>query len=275
MNRYDLIAFDMDGTLLNSKNKVNESSQTAIAEAAEAGKIIVVCTGRTKAEITDYAETSLQKVRFFVCENGAVLYDAKTKEILSAEAINDTLVAQIIDMADGKDAMTVLASVGQNMVTRSEAEKMEYYHAERYKELEFRTGVICEDLIAEYRKVHFQVEKINIYSENTDIRDELLVQIRKLPVTVVYAEETGFEVGAFGMSKAKGLRNLCSRLDIPMERTIAVGDSDNDVEMLKAAGLSVAMGNAMDHVKALSKVMVADHDHDGCAEAIYNYLMKE
>ena len=68
MSGYDLIAFDMDGTLLNSKNKVSESSQEAIARAVQLGKKIAVCTGRAVGEIEPYEENELQKVRYFVCE---------------------------------------------------------------------------------------------------------------------------------------------------------------------------------------------------------------
>ena len=60
-----------------------------------------------------------------------------------------------------------------------------------------------------------------------------------------------------------------------MERTIAVGDSDNDIEILKTAGLSVAMGNARPHIKEISDVIVADNNHGGCAKAIYKYLLNE
>ena len=66
---------------------------------------------------------------------------------------------------------------------------------------------------------------------------------------------------------------LCEYLGIPVEETIAVGDADNDIEVLKTAGLAIAMGNAAEHVKAIADVMVADCDHDGCAEAIGKYLL--
>ena len=65
----------------------------------------------------------------------------------------------------------------------------------------------------------------------------------------------------------------CEIVKIPLEHTIAVGDSDNDVKMMKVAGLPVAMGNARECVREVCKVNVADNDHGGCAEAIYRYLL--
>lgn len=273
MSKYDLIAFDMDGTLLTSSNTVRESSEKAIEEAAKNGKIVAVCTGRAVGEIRDYEDSVLKHVRYFICENGALLYDSQKKEVLSAEPIPDEELTHIVDIVDGHDAMVVMANYGQNTLSSDDVERMEYFHAERYKELEQKTAVKYENVIEAYRREHFQVEKLNVYAANTEIRDGLLGQIRKLPITTVYAEETGFEVTPLGMSKATGLKKLCEFLDIKLEDTIAVGDSDNDVEMLKAVGCPVAMGNAMEHVKDVAKVIVADHDHDGCAEAIYNYLL--
>ena len=63
-------------------------------------------------------------------------------------------------------------------------------------------------------------------------------------------------------------------LNLPMEQTIVVGDADNDLEALKKAGLAVAMANAGEAVKAVADVVVADCDHDGCAEAVERYLLR-
>ena len=70
-----------------------------------------------------------------------------------------------------------------------------------------------------------------------------------------------------------GLEKLCEYLDLPLKQTIAVGDADNDTMALKTAGLAVAMGNATGPIRELADVIVADCDHDGCAEAIDKYLL--
>ena len=75
------------------------------------------------------------------------------------------------------------------------------------------------------------------------------------------------------MTKGTGLLALAAQLGIPAEETIAVGDADNDLPMLHAAGLAVAMGNANKNARAASDVTVADNDHGGCAEAIRRFLL--
>ena len=87
------------------------------------------------------------------------------------------------------------------------------------------------------------------------------------------AESTSLECSAKGIDKGVGLKKLCEHLGLPLEQTIAVGDADNDTMALKTAGLSIAMGNATEPIKALADVIVADCDHNGCAEAIDKYLL--
>ena len=66
---------------------------------------------------------------------------------------------------------------------------------------------------------------------------------------------------------------MCEKLGIPIAETIAVGDQTNDLEMIRAAGLGVAMGNATEEVKAAADLITADCDHDGVAEIIEKYLL--
>ena len=88
------------------------------------------------------------------------------------------------------------------------------------------------------------------------------------------AEESSVEVNAKGIHKGIGLEKLCEYLNIPLSQTIVVGDADDDIEVLKKAGLAVAMGNANEKIKQLSDVIVSDNDHDGCVEVIEKYLIK-
>ena len=105
--------------------------------------------------------------------------------------------------------------------------------------------------------------------------DGTLLQEAGLQLTMVYSEISSLECSPLGLSKASGLRALCEVLDIGMDQVIMVGDADNDLEALKAAGLAVAMGNANEAVKAVCDAQVADNNHDGCAQAIEYYMLGE
>lgn len=275
MKDYKLIAFDMDGTLLTSDNTISAPVQAALERAIDRGKTVLICTGRCYHELMDYDQREFKKVRYYVCENGALVYDSIKQEVISATCIPEKLVHYILDLAEPEDAMVYLASNGQNMVNREDALRMEYFHAERYKDIELRSAILHEDIIKSYREHPVPVEKMNLYSATTGIRDRFYESLKDLPLSVVFAEETGLEIMSPNMSKASGILKLCEYLKIPLEETIAVGDSDNDIEMLQAAGLAVAMGNARACVKEVCDIEVSDNDHDGCAEVINQYLLKE
>ena len=275
MDKYDLIAFDMDGTLLTSNNTVSGSSRKAISQAVDTGKKVVICSGRAVSAVELYKESGLRDVRYYICENGALLYDSVEKVIMSATVIPEKVVSEIIDLVELSDCMVIVASNGHNQSTRKDVERMEHFYAERYKELQFKTGILHEDICSSYRAEKFPVEKLNIYCASVAIRDELFDRISQMPVTMVYAEETGLEVSPLHMTKGVGLRRICEILQVSLDKAIAVGDSDNDVEMMKIAGLSIAMGNACQCVKDICKVSVVDNDHGGCAEAIHKYLLED
>ena len=75
-----------------------------------------------------------------------------------------------------------------------------------------------------------------------------------------------------GVDKGQGLIHLANHLGIPIEQTMAVGDSENDLEILKAAGTSVAMSNAIDEIKACADLVTLSNEEDGVAHAIYNFI---
>lgn len=78
-----------------------------------------------------------------------------------------------------------------------------------------------------------------------------------------------------GVCKVTGLKMLADFLDVPMERVMAVGDSENDLEMIEAAGYGIAMGNVLESVKAVAKDVTLSNDEDGVAAAIEKYIITE
>ena len=82
------------------------------------------------------------------------------------------------------------------------------------------------------------------------------------------------EVMAIGADKGSGLQTLCEKLGVPMEQVMAIGDNENDETMLKAAGLSVAMENATDHIKSICNTVTLDCNHSGVGHAIEQYVLR-
>ena len=117
------------------------------------------------------------------------------------------------------------------------------------------------------------VYKFNCYCRTPQQRELVRQAIEDLNITFAYSEKKSIEISPKGISKASGLETLCNYIGIPLSRSIVVGDGDNDLEILKAAGLAVAMGNSNPSVLDIADVVVRDNDNGGCAQAIYDYLL--
>lgn len=272
MNTYDLISFDMDGTLLNSHKTISKTTMNAIQRALSADKIVILSTGRCLSELEDYRDI-LKELRYYICESGALIYDSHKEQIIDSDFIPHELVLEIMDIARTEDVMVYIASNGHHRCNHSDVLQLEHFGLGHYKDMMLKTAILHQDIIEDYIAEPFSVEKLNLFCVSGKQREVLYQRLSNLPLTMAYFEETSLEISPLSVSKASGLKKLCSYLSIPLDRTIAVGDSDNDAEILRTAGLSVAMDNALPHIKELCDVTVADNDHDGCAEAIDRFLL--
>lgn len=270
---YELIAFDMDGTLLNSSKEISEGNLTAIRAAWNAGKTIALSTGRSLPELRQFAQ-QLECVRYYICISGAILYDKQEDKILYQNNIAPEVAQQLFDLTKDSDIMIHIHSF-ESVVERKMLDRMKDFQIPEYTEM-FRKVCSPVEHITDFFHAHPEaMSKINLYHKNTDERlvtEKMLIE-HKLPLELAYSERTSLECSAKGVSKATGLKILCDHLNLELSQTIVVGDADNDLAILKVAGLPVAMENANENVKKICKAQVSDNNHNGCAEAVYKYLL--
>lgn len=271
---YQLIAFDMDGTMLDSKKEMTPDTVAAVKEAVEAGKEVIYCTGRAPSELAMFQEL-LPGVRYAICNNGALLWNMREWRAVKESVLPKEVIAQVLKEAAPEDHMVQLYA----------GEKI--YYDEYSEEKIIRCGM--EEYLPLYRDIVIQlhgyeacggqmdidVNKLGIQMTGINPRERLKKHIDRwdLPIEIRRSNRYTLEVTSGGVTKAYGLRMICDYLGIRPEDCIAVGDGGNDLDVLKAAGLGIAVGNAVEEVKKIAGAFVADNDHDGCAEAIRNYLL--
>lgn len=272
MKQYQIIGLDMDGTLLNSNHQVSKKTQQAIQKARQNGKIVALSTGRGISELIEY-ESVLQDIQYYICESGGLVYDSSLKKILYQQCFDRRLIQEILCAASKYDAMLYIMSNGMCYAEQSAIENLEYYHMGQYKKMMQETVYQVDNIIELYQKQPMEIEKINIFAASVDIREHVYQELKHLEIEMVYAEKTSLEISPKGVHKGSGLIWLCQHLQIPLEKTIIVGDGENDRAAFQVAGLSIAVGNASNAIKEICDVIVGDHDHDGCAEAIEQYLI--
>ncbi len=273
MSDYKLIAFDMDGTLLNSEKKIPQENIEAIDKAVKAGKIVVYSTGRCLPELEDYIATTPQ-IRYANCLSGACVYDTKAKKTIFSAYIDEKTALKIIELVEGRDVMIEFLD-DRLFIQKSHFENIEKYGMGVYRDLYDKKAIKVENVIDFYRKNPYPLGKLNIFHKSSEDREITNKIIRKnnIKVSMAYAETTSFETCANGVDKGIGLEKLCEHLGIDIKDTIAVGDADNDIGIFKKAGLKIAMNNANVTIKGLSDVVVPDCDNGGCVVAIEKYLL--
>jgi 5-amino-6-(5-phospho-D-ribitylamino)uracil phosphatase len=238
-----LIALDMDGTLLNAEHKVSEANREAIRRAEAKGVKVVLSTGRSLATCKEYA-VSLQLSSYLVTVNGAEVW-GPDGELVARNPVSIPLMKWMHDLSI--EHKTKFWAISTNGVFR---EKMPDDFDQR-----------------EWLKFGFDIP-------NDEIRAAILVLLKeKGELEVSNSSPTNIEVNSVGINKAAALNQVCDLLSIKMENVMAVGDSLNDILMIKEAGLGIAMGNAQDIVKEAADWVTAPNTEDGVAKAIQEWVL--
>lgn len=269
---YQLIAIDMDGTLLNSHKRISEETINSLHRAKENGKICVIATGRSISELLPY-EKELSDFKFGICESGALIYDFDKKKVLNKIVIPHEVSLQILDCVSNEDVMIQTMSDGIARVNAWQIPIMEKYNMGIYQSLYEETATKVDNISEYIRNSKTGFEKINMYFCNSESRQRVYQQISRLPIDFAFAEKSNLELSPLNVNKGNALDYICAHLNISISETIAIGDAPNDIPILKKAGLSIAMGNSSNDIKSFCTITVSDNDHDGCAEAINNYLL--
>lgn len=266
---YKLIALDMDGTLLTSEKKISEKTKSALKEAERKGVKVVLASGRPLSGITRYLEElDLFKGDDYVLSfNGGMVINSKTEEIVTSSLLKGSDLKYIFKIAQDLDINIHAFSVKEGLITP----KMSQY-----------TKHECD-----INGINATIKDFNEITDDEDITKVMMIDpqekldeaIRKLPKdlydrysvfksTPFFLEFTNKEV-----DKGKGLKKLGEYLGIKQEEIIACGDAENDLSMVKYAGLGVAMENASDDVRKVADYITLSNDEDGIAHVVEKFIL--
>ena len=173
-----------------------------------------------------------------------------------------------MDSVRNKDIMPQIVLPQIDVIQESHMMALDHYHMGIYRTLYEHAMTLVPDIFGFFRLNREPILKINLYHADPDARTSTMKDLRTLDIETVYSEVSSIECSHRGVHKGQGLRNLCHYLGLRTEECIAVGDAENDISMIREAGLGVAMGNAGAKVRAAAARIVSDNDHAGCAEAI-------
>lgn len=274
--KYKLLALDLDGTVLTPDNQITPKTVEAINEAMDRGIPVAFCSGRCKAEMAPYFGL-FPKLRYVVCNNGTESFDLSTGEHIHFWGMERWLSDRIMEEAKIHDVLIQMGADGLYYLQDWTAERCPEFGLANYAELMRQTGKFVHDLVGYYFAHELPVSKINFYCTNPAERAEIIesLQADNLPLMYESGLAGNIEMFSTKSGKGNGLSALCEHLQIPLDQVCAMGDSSNDISMLRAAGFSVAVGNAVPELKAIADAVTGDNAHDGVADAIWKYVLGE
>ena len=271
-----LIALDLDGTLLNTEKRLSDRSCEALTRAAAAGVEIVPTTGRFFDGIPEAVRT-LPFLRYAITINGAV-FDVRRGENLTKAELPLERALEIMEAVEGLPVLVDCYQDNAGWMSQSMWERVaDFVALPHARKLVRETRRPVPDLKAMLRARGRSVQKLQLIVKDLDLRERLL---RELPerfphLSVTSSWKNNVEINDADAHKGRALQSLAERLGLRPDQTMAFGDGLNDVTMLRAAGLGVAMGNACSEALAAADAVTADCDHDGVAAGIARFVFGE
>ena len=268
MEKY-IIAVDMDGTLLNSENKISERNRNVLQRLIDDGHYVVPATGRTR-ELIPQEFSVLRGVKWGIVENGCVVWDYDKNEMIWRKTMPKGMVSKIL-----KDVENSGAEAYANGIAYSDADARDYVASVADKDLLEKTfvdyflsrHVYVKDFYHQ-KDILDQAEKINIYFDDMETSRALREKWKDLDDVAVTTSISGnAEFNAAGVDKGVGLAMLRTKLGIDRMHVIAFGDNENDLEMLEAVGCGVLMGNAPSELQKHFSFVTKSNDQDGIFQA--------
>ncbi|GEN53153.1 Cof-type HAD-IIB family hydrolase [Halobacillus faecis] len=282
----DMIAIDLDGTLLNSANEISPNNREAIQRAQSKGVEVVIATGRASFDVHNLV-SGLDLHTWVIAANGATIHrpdgtlfssipmeKADVTEILEwleekefyYEAIDD---AEILTPQNARELMNIELDRIRSANPKTDLTKLEKAAQKQFSQSGFSPVDSYKEIVDKHRNVYnilafsFEEEKLRKgwerFKDYTDL-------------TLVSSANHNFELEHRLASKGNALVELAQQLNRSIERIAVIGDSLNDLSMMNVAGYSAAMENAKDEVKEVCHFHTKTNDEDGVAHAIDHFL---
>lgn len=245
--KYKLLALDMDGTLLTDQHQISPETELWIRKAMAAGVHVCLSTGRRFIEAVPFGE-QLGLDTPMVTVNGSEVWRTP-HELYHRELLDKAIVSQMYQMSRDKNVWFWADAVEGN-----------------YNEQNWEPELLDRN----------QWLKFGYHTEDHDIRHSLMLELQNIGwLEITNSSPYNLEINPAGINKASGIRTVCELLGIKMAEVVAIGDSLNDLAVIQAAGLGVAMGNAQIAVQENADVVTASNNDDGIALIIRDYILTE
>ena len=261
-----MIVTDLDGTLVNAAYAITEENKKAVRDAAAHGVPTVIATGRMHRSAVNYAE-ALGVDAPIISYNGAIVETAGG-ELLASSYLEPQVVERVLGYVFAK-GWYVQSYVGDALyyVEQTEAARVYESASKVYGEAVGRGGMLART--KEVPKLLVAVPETDVANVIRELRDKF-----RNEADVMQSSPNYIEIVRPGVSKARAMLALAEKRGIRAEEIMALGDSGNDIEMIRAAGLGIAMGNAIPAVKEAADEIAPPCEENGFAKAVRKFVLE-
>ncbi len=269
-DNYNMLVLDIDGTLVGSDKTISEKTREAIIKAQQRGKIVAIASGRSIAGIRKTASNiSLEQYGgYVIAYNGTTVVNCKTGECIYNQMVPKELVKPVYEAAKRVNAGIVVYNDNTKEMISGNG-------LNEYIKIDAEACNVTINEVSDFVKaINFPFNKFLLSG-----KPEHMAEVEK-----IMAKEFGDRLNVFRsdpfyvellpryVDKGVAVEKLVKHLDIQREKVICIGDSYNDLPMLRFAGMGVAMGNAQQEVKEMADYVTASNDEDGIVNVIDKFM---
>ena len=265
--RIELLAFDLDGTVLDDHFEISPRVRQAVRGAVSRGVRVTIATGRPLPVIRPfYAALGVNAP--VLAMQGGLIYDFASEKVLHELTLPGDLACALMELESRRPAWQAVLFVGDSVHVSAVR-----YPPKFYASLLGANLTVDADLCAVIARR--DPDKVLFVIPPEDAEESLreLQRISAGRATVVQSHRLFVEVNPLDAHKGAGLARLAADLNIPRERVMAIGDQDNDMTMIAWAGVGVAMGNASPATLAAADWIAPPISADGAAAAIERFIL--
>ena len=272
-----LLAFDLDGTLLDDSKAVPYENTLALRAAAEKNILTVPASGRIFRFMPEPVRTQLS-ARYFITTNGGEVYDAVSDSVLYSAEIPLQRALDVLDHFDTVDGIYDCYADNAGYMSRAFMEKADDYFLDpvlnaMLHSYTLKTRTPVDDLRGFMTARGGSLQKLQMFFRDPEERlHQLEVLPRLFPDLVISSSlANNIEVNSAEATKGQALSALCAKLGIDRSEVMAFGDGLNDLDMLQFAGIPIAMGNADPLIREKAAYITASNNEAGLAKALIHF----
>lgn len=270
-----MVAFDLDGTLVDSEKRISEFTWKMLEKAAAQGVVVLPATGRPLVGVPQELK-EFPGIEYAVTANGARVVNVKTGETVFESSISVEKALEILDVFDDYDCHKEVFIDGASFANiDSQSHLEDYYRQESMAEYTRRTRIFVDSVREKALECGKTLDKVQAFFHLDDEFKSAKARLDQIQgVVATTAMGNNWEVNREGTDKGNALIGLGKVLGIEKDEIMACGDGMNDYEMIKKVGFGVVMENGTDELKKIADYITATNDEDGVAKAIEKFVLK-